>query len=303
MTPAYLNPPPSPFPFVELKEDHQLQFFTPPNQASSSPSCPIFFNITQDQRESHDPREPQQKAEKYILHAGSSDHKALPSSSLQSSVVDTNNGHKLSYYKPDQDEDEDKRDSGAAKWMSSKMRLMQKMMSSDCSTGTNKQVRIVQKFHDHQHQNNSTETDSPSSNSNNFIRVCADCNTTKTPLWRSGPRGPKSLCNACGIRQRKARRAMAAGTTNGKVHATDTSSTKTKLQNKEKKSRTSYMAQCKKPFKLPAGHPQSGSKKLSFEDFAMSLNKNISTFQRVFPKDEEEAAILLMALSCGLVRS
>ncbi|KAG9137464.1 hypothetical protein Leryth_019888 [Lithospermum erythrorhizon] len=34
-----------------------------------------------------------------------------------------------------------------------------------------------------------------------------DCNTTKTPLWRSGPKGPKSLCNACGIRQRKARRA------------------------------------------------------------------------------------------------
>ncbi|KAL5223511.1 hypothetical protein ABZP36_010150 [Zizania latifolia] len=42
------------------------------------------------------------------------------------------------------------------------------------------------------------------------IRVCSDCNTTKTPLWRSGPCGPKSLCNACGIRQRKARRAMMA---------------------------------------------------------------------------------------------
>ncbi|RCV22618.1 hypothetical protein SETIT_4G234800v2 [Setaria italica] len=41
-------------------------------------------------------------------------------------------------------------------------------------------------------------------------RVCSDCNTTKTPLWRSGPCGPKSLCNACGIRQRKARRAMMA---------------------------------------------------------------------------------------------
>lgn len=23
------------------------------------------------------------------------------------------------------------------------------------------------------------------------IRTCSDCNTTKTPLWRSGPRGPK----------------------------------------------------------------------------------------------------------------
>lgn len=28
-------------------------------------------------------------------------------------------------------------------------------------------------------------------NNNGVIRVCSDCNTTKTPLWRSGPRGPK----------------------------------------------------------------------------------------------------------------
>ncbi|GJN38684.1 hypothetical protein PR202_gb27749 [Eleusine coracana subsp. coracana] len=47
------------------------------------------------------------------------------------------------------------------------------------------------------------------------IRVCSDCNTTKTPLWRSGPCGPKSLCNACGIRQRKARRAMMASAADG----------------------------------------------------------------------------------------
>jgi len=52
------------------------------------------------------------------------------------------------------------------------------------------------------------------------IRVCSDCNTTKTPLWRSGPCGPKSLCNACGIRQRKARRAMmASGGGSGPVPA------------------------------------------------------------------------------------
>ncbi|GAV79453.1 GATA domain-containing protein [Cephalotus follicularis] len=39
-------------------------------------------------------------------------------------------------------------------------------------------------------------------------RCCTDCKTTKTPLWRGGPAGPKSLCNACGIRYRKKRRAM-----------------------------------------------------------------------------------------------
>ncbi|KAL5202252.1 hypothetical protein ABZP36_013204 [Zizania latifolia] len=42
-------------------------------------------------------------------------------------------------------------------------------------------------------------------------RRCANCHTTSTPLWRNGPRGPKSLCNACGIRYKKQeRRAMAA---------------------------------------------------------------------------------------------
>ena len=43
-------------------------------------------------------------------------------------------------------------------------------------------------------------------------------------------------------------------------------------------------------------------KKLQFDDFIVSLSKN-SSFHRVFPQDERDAAILLMALSCGLVRS
>ncbi|XP_039012094.1 GATA transcription factor 15-like [Hibiscus syriacus] len=34
-------------------------------------------------------------------------------------------------------------------------------------------------------------------------RRCVECNTTRTPLWRGGPAGPRSLCNACGIRYRK----------------------------------------------------------------------------------------------------
>ncbi|KAL3844828.1 hypothetical protein ACJIZ3_002231 [Penstemon smallii] len=44
-----------------------------------------------------------------------------------------------------------------------------------------------------------------------LARRCANCDTTSTPLWRNGPRGPKSLCNACGIRFKKEeRRATAA---------------------------------------------------------------------------------------------
>ncbi|KAF2553104.1 hypothetical protein F2Q68_00035585 [Brassica cretica] len=37
-------------------------------------------------------------------------------------------------------------------------------------------------------------------------RRCTNCDTTSTPLWRNGPRGPKSLCNACGIRFKKEER-------------------------------------------------------------------------------------------------
>ena len=31
-------------------------------------------------------------------------------------------------------------------------------------------------------------------------KVCFNCRTQKTPLWRNGPDGPKTLCNACGVR-------------------------------------------------------------------------------------------------------
>ncbi|KAJ8550088.1 hypothetical protein K7X08_033795 [Anisodus acutangulus] len=54
-------------------------------------------------------------------------------------------------------------------------------------------------------------------------RRCANCDTTSTPLWRNGPRGPKSLCNACGIRFKKEeRRASAAPAATANSGAIDT---------------------------------------------------------------------------------
>ncbi|KAJ4877654.1 GATA transcription factor 23 [Raphanus sativus] len=43
------------------------------------------------------------------------------------------------------------------------------------------------------------------------VRYCSDCKTTKTPMWRGGPSGPKSLCNACGIRVMRQRRSELLG--------------------------------------------------------------------------------------------
>ncbi|XP_059657057.1 putative GATA transcription factor 22 [Cornus florida] len=313
MTPAYLNPSSSPsssspLSFVELKEDQLLQFYSPSHQPSSSFSCPIFFKVAQDQRGSQaiEPRQDQQKADdKYMLHEGPSDHQVLPSTSVQTTVPDDNctkfEGNKLPNYYKLEDENEKDIDDVSAKWMSSKMRLMQKMMDTS-RAGMDQEERIVQKFHD---RNNNETTHQYPNNINNIVRVCSDCHTTKTPLWRSGPQGPKTLCNACGIRQRKARRAMAAAAAaaaagNGTNLATNsTTARSTKVQSKEKKSRKSYITQYKKQLKLR--HSQS-EKKLSFEDFALSLIQN-SAFGGVFPKDEEEAAVLLMALSCGLINS
>ncbi|KAJ1985530.1 hypothetical protein H4R33_003970 [Dimargaris cristalligena] len=33
--------------------------------------------------------------------------------------------------------------------------------------------------------------------------VCTDCGTVESPEWRKGPQGPKTLCNACGLRWAK----------------------------------------------------------------------------------------------------
>ncbi|KAF7809722.1 GATA transcription factor 18 [Senna tora] len=47
----------------------------------------------------------------------------------------------------------------------------------------------------HSHTNKSTRGSSSSSTSSNndplLARRCANCDTTSTPLWRNGPRGPK----------------------------------------------------------------------------------------------------------------
>ncbi|XP_065036944.1 GATA transcription factor 9-like [Musa acuminata AAA Group] len=36
-------------------------------------------------------------------------------------------------------------------------------------------------------------------------RKCLHCQTDKTPQWRTGPMGPKTLCNACGVRYKSGR--------------------------------------------------------------------------------------------------
>lgn len=62
--------------------------------------------------------------------------------------------------------------------------------------------------------------------------------------------------------------------------------------NAEKKLRKSYQD-------VTQSHQTTATSKLSFEEFAMTLMNKKSN--ELLPRDEEEAAILLMALSCGTI--
>ncbi|CAI8604108.1 unnamed protein product [Vicia faba] len=47
--------------------------------------------------------------------------------------------------------------------------------------------------------------DSGEQNGSLPVRKCMHCEITKTPQWRAGPLGPKTLCNACGVRYKSGR--------------------------------------------------------------------------------------------------
>ncbi|XP_028774227.1 GATA transcription factor 21 [Neltuma alba] len=341
-----------------------------PSSSSSSLSCPIPFNPPQQDHagssywESNNLHNDHVEAGKNIIASSGS----WNDQEEKGGVEIRKRGLKLKVWKRsasgsrEREDDENHQiteDNDPVKWMPSKMRMMRKMMASDhkASSSSSSDIsimgtsrKIINSEDQNQNQqrplllsprggtdnssssiNSSTHSNSNNNNNTITVRVCADCHTTKTPLWRSGPRGPKSLCNACGIRQRKARRAMAAAAAaaneSSDLHVAGKSAAVKgtyRVHSKEKKLKleceTHQMK--KKKHKLDEDHHQdmeannnnnsrgrsSSSSptiinKFSFEDFTVSLmSKNLAAASQVFPQDEKEAAILLMALSCnGLV--
>ncbi|RDY09538.1 putative GATA transcription factor 22, partial [Mucuna pruriens] len=239
------------------------------------------------------------------MHDGSSSNCNSSFISPEPAMDDPSNAceRNLASYKTE--EEDSKNGHGSGKWMSSKMRLMKKMMRPNITPTTDKAINPTSpRFQNQGHESRYSQR-SPRNNSSSTTRVCSDCNTSTTPLWRSGPKGPKSLCNACGIRQRKARRAMAEAA-NGLVTPINAAAcAKTRVHNKEKKCRANHFAQFKNKYKsstitTPAGSSEGVRKLEYFKDFSISLRSNNSGFQQGFPRDEvAEAAMLLMDLSCG----
>ncbi|KAF1893376.1 hypothetical protein Lal_00001845 [Lupinus albus] len=269
MTPDSLNPP-------DPSINDQNHLLCAPNNHNSTNSfpCRAFFEI-HDQRQIGDIRyfrQDDQQDGKRVFHGESSNtHQVYNNSSLVSPhepvMADPSNArdHNLSMYKIELQE-ENKSSYESARYMSSKIRLTRKMGSS---------------------------SNNPSSYKSNSIisRVCADCNTSSTPLWRTGPNGPKTLCNACGIRQRKARKAMAEAAnscfaTKSRVHH--------KQNNKCKASPTSSITT------TVIGTSQ-GEKNLHFKDFAISNMTNNSAIQLLRDEEVAQAALLLMDLSSAFL--
>ncbi|GMH20459.1 hypothetical protein Nepgr_022300 [Nepenthes gracilis] len=123
----------------------------------------------------------------------------------------------------------------------------------------------------------------PSTNSktNELAKSCSDCHTTTTPLWRGGPAGPKTLCNACGIKYHKKRRAL-LGLDKGRSE-----------KRKKKCRRNSSGREIEFPLKIKMLASSGGDLLLKKSNASANLRGKLG--------EEEQAAILLMALSCGSV--
>lgn len=115
------------------------------------------------------------------------------------------------------------------------------------------------------------------------LKSCSDCHTTRTPLWRGGPAGPKSLCNACGIKYNKKRREMLG---------VDTGRRKDKGKKKGKSNGGSRQQSSQVGKSLRVKVMGLGGEDMLRRRSGKLIGKL---------KEEEQAAILLMALSCGSV--
>ncbi|CAM8904562.1 unnamed protein product [Rhodiola kirilowii] len=65
--------------------------------------------------------------------------------------------------------------------------------------------QITMKKETNGNTNSMSEFIDDSSSSSGGVRRCSHCASEKTPQWRTGPMGPKTLCNACGVRYKSGR--------------------------------------------------------------------------------------------------
>ncbi|PWA63019.1 Zinc finger, GATA-type [Artemisia annua] len=175
---------------------------------------------------------------------------------------------------------------------------------------------------DLQDKRSSGESEEEMNESSGDSRSCRDCKTTSTPLWRGGPDGPKTLCNACGIKYNKKRRAQLRGLDqNGKRIAKSAVKPNSDLklnvrlmvhnQNKkpQQQRQQEKLQQQRQQVKLQQQRQrealqQQQQREQEQEQQQQQQPRKRSTYERGKPwwnklGEEEQAAILLMSISCG----
>ncbi|XP_059632781.1 GATA transcription factor 16-like [Cornus florida] len=140
----------------------------------------------------------------------------------------------------------------------------------------------------------SSKTSDRVSSDGSNVKTCADCGTTKTPLWRGGPAGPKSLCNACGIRSRKKRRAL-LGLNRGAAEEKKSKKSAAKNNHHHHHHHHHRSGNGNNP-KL--GDTLKGKLWALGKEVVLQRSKVVGKQRRKLG-EEEQAAVLLMALSCG----
>ncbi|KAL8208901.1 hypothetical protein R6Q57_008313 [Mikania cordata] len=130
-------------------------------------------------------------------------------------------------------------------------------------------------------------------------KLCGDCKTSKTPLWRTGPAGPKSLCNACGIRYRKKRGVI--GSDKKKEKSPPPSPTASTVAGIRKREIDGGGEMMKSGLRIEVVA-------LRGKEVVLLQRRRSPVKRRKTVKDQcrkfgevEEAAFVLMSLSCGLV--
>ncbi|KAJ4912370.1 GATA type zinc finger transcription factor family protein [Raphanus sativus] len=146
-------------------------------------------------------------------------------------------------------------------------------------------------------------------------KTCVDCGTNKTPLWRGGPAGPKSLCNACGIKSRKKRQAaLGIRQDDNKIKIKNKSNNNLATDHQTVKNGKGDAGNVKKRIKtVDAADDSCSSSRVNkkslerasrFLDLGFkvpAMKRSVLEKKRLWRKlgEEERAAVLLMTLSCG----
>ncbi|KAL0376389.1 UNVERIFIED_CONTAM: GATA transcription factor 15 [Sesamum calycinum] len=124
------------------------------------------------------------------------------------------------------------------------------------------------------------------------IKTCVDCGTSKTPLWRGGPAGPRS---------RKKRRALMGVAKEEKKTKKSTSGKNSSHHHSNSNSSSSNSSSSSSGDSTGKIGDSFKKKLWAFgRDVALQRPRSNTTRRRKLG-EEEQAAFLLMALSCGSV--